>query len=535
MSNPNEPLSSTTSRLSISEVDRLHVREMLGVSEGSAIADGEAADVITTQHKRRSSSVKEKVHKKKLKKKNAKPTITIDSKERLPVRNIRSLILQVFNAGLQQKWCKIEHPEKVKNVCVCFAHGITEHAVVEFPLLEKFAMHRAQLPGSKDYLYDPLSTICSLPLTKNEKKAILEKLKQEKITIKDLLLSQEQLRQLEYPMDGLRTKPLPTGQSRIFALDCEFCKAENIQVLTRISLIDFEGNVVFDELVKPVEEITDYVTKYSGITKELLEDVNTSIEQIQHLFLETVFEEDILVGHSLESDLRVMKITHENIVDTAIVYDHARGPPSKPSLRWLTKMFLGREIQAGEASGDGHSSIEDAKACLDLVKLKIQEGKCFGTNVGEIPIFERLKDVKYTVASYSSVTNDDEVVEAHRSDLSILELKDLQYNLKWDTPLDYNGVIDYNVAEAYKRTNARLESIYNSLPENTLFILISQLSDPTTMQKLRKIRGNFQRLEREGVSVTTLPKEDLWDVDKSDQLAAETTKARESLMFVNIK
>ncbi|KAI5958042.1 hypothetical protein KGF57_002850 [Candida theae] len=480
--------------------------------------------------KRRRSSV----HKKKLKKKNAKPNLVLEVTDTFPVKNVRSLILQVFNCGSQQKWCRIENPDKVKNVCVCFAHGLKELSFIQSSVV------KAVLPGSKDFIYDPLSTICSLPLTKNEKKTIMEKSKQEKITIRDLLLSEQQLRELEYP-NGMRTKPSPTGQSRIFALDCEFCKASDIHVLTRISLIDFDGNVVFDELVKPVEEITDYVTRYSGITKELLEDVNTSIEQIQHLFLETVFQEDILVGHSLESDLRVMKITHENIVDTAITYEHARGPPSKPSLRWLAKTFLGREIQAGEDSGNGHSSIEDAKACLDLVKLKIQEGKCFGTNVGEVSIFEKLKDVKTLLSTYSSVTNDDAVVEtvleaeSHPPGpgLAILELKDLQYNLKWDTPSPtYDGVLDYNVAEACNRTNSRLESIYNSLPENTLFILISQSSDPTMMQKLRKIRGNFQRLERQGSGVSA---EESWDINKSDQLVAETAKARESLMFIKIK
>lgn len=547
-----EPLSSTASRLSISQDDagRLQVRELL-MDDASAVSEEDAIDV-PTQHKRRRSSAKEKVHKKKLKKKNAVPSLVIDLKEgRLPVKNIRPLILQVFNVGQKQSWCKIEHPEKVKNVCVCFAHGIEEKdPIKELPFIQNFTnVIKSVLPGSKDYLYDPLNTICSLPLTKNEKKAILDKLKLEKITIKDLLLGEKQLQELEYPTVGSKTKPLPTGQSRIFALDCEFCKAENIHVLTRISLIDFDGNVVFDELVKPVEEITDYVTKYSGITKELLQDVNTSIEQIQQLFLETVFQEDILVGHSLESDLRVMKIVHEKIVDTAITYEHARGPPSKPSLRWLTKTFLGREIQAGEDNGNGHSSVEDAKACLDLVKLKIQEGRCFGTNVGEIPIFERLtqKGVKPFLAAYTPqasanevvVTNDDDIVEAvqsHTADLSIIELKDLQYNLQWDTPSEfYDGILDYNVTEAYKRTNSRLESIYKLLPEHTLFILISQLSNPTVMQKLRKIRGNFQRLEREGVlDLSQLPKEELWDADKSDQLVAETTKARESLMFIKI-
>ena len=72
-----------------------------------------------------------------------------------------------------------------------------------------------------------------------------------------------------------------------------------------------------------------------------------------------------------------MKIKHDNIVDTSIIYDHNRGPPSKPSLKSLAEKHLNRQIQAGEGQGLGHSSIEDAKACLDLVKLKIIEGKLF--------------------------------------------------------------------------------------------------------------------------------------------------------------
>ena len=53
---------------------------------------------------------------------------------------------------------------------------------------------------------------------------------------------------------------------------------------------------------------------------------------------------------------------------------------------------MNRQIQAGEGQGLGHSSIEDAKACLDLVKLKIIEGKLFGVNVGEVSIFQRLSE-----------------------------------------------------------------------------------------------------------------------------------------------
>ncbi|KAI7160563.1 hypothetical protein KC352_g26946, partial [Hortaea werneckii] len=60
------------------------------------------------------------------------------------------------------------------------------------------------------------------------------------------------------------------------------------------------------------------------------------------------------------------------------------------SLKWLAQKYLSREIQKGHGS-TGHDSVEDAKACLDLVKQKCEKGKAWGTSEasGE-PIFKRL-------------------------------------------------------------------------------------------------------------------------------------------------
>ncbi len=44
----------------------------------------------------------------------------------------------------------------------------------------------------------------------------------------------------------------------------------------------------------------------------------------------------------------------------------------KPGLAWLTKKWCGREIQnRGEG---GHDPEEDARACIDLLKKKIENG-----------------------------------------------------------------------------------------------------------------------------------------------------------------
>jgi RNA exonuclease 1 len=97
----------------------------------------------------------------------------------------------------------------------------------------------------------------------------------------------------------------------------------------------------------------------------------------------------ILLGHSLESDLKALKICHPRCIDTALTYHHPRGRPLKPGLKWLTEKWCGRKIQTrGEG---GHDPEEDARACLDLLKKKLEEGPGFGEYKTDYEsIFERM-------------------------------------------------------------------------------------------------------------------------------------------------
>ena len=111
---------------------------------------------------------------------------------------------------------------------------------------------------------------------------------------------------------------------------------------------------------------------------------------VQERLLSLLTPHTILVGHSLNADLEVLKITHPFIIDTSILYQHSRGPPLKPSLKWLAQKYLNREIQKGHGIS-GHDSIEDAQACLDLVKIKCERGPKWGTSEAAAEsIFKRL-------------------------------------------------------------------------------------------------------------------------------------------------
>jgi RNA exonuclease 1 len=159
--------------------------------------------------------------------------------------------------------------------------------------------------------------------------------------------------------------------------------------LARISMLDWSGATMLDSFVKPALAVKNYFTQYSGITPALLSNVTTTLADIQAKLLGLLTPSTVLLGHSLESDLNAMKLTHPFIVDTSLIYPHPRGPPLRSSLKFLTQKYLRREIQV--SSEKGHNSVEDALAVLDLVKLKCEKGPKWGTSEasGE-PIFRRL-------------------------------------------------------------------------------------------------------------------------------------------------
>lgn len=53
----------------------------------------------------------------------------------------------------------------------------------------------------------------------------------------------------------------------------------------------------------------------------------------------------ILIGHSLESDLKALKLIHSLVVDTSVLFPHKMGPPKKRALKTLCIEYLKRIIQ----------------------------------------------------------------------------------------------------------------------------------------------------------------------------------------------
>ncbi|XP_037680225.1 LOW QUALITY PROTEIN: RNA exonuclease 1 homolog [Choloepus didactylus] len=156
----------------------------------------------------------------------------------------------------------------------------------------------------------------------------------------------------------------------IYALDCEMSYTTYGLELTRVTVVDTDMHVVYDTFVKPDNKVVDYNTRFSGVTEADLADTSITLRDVQAVLLSMLSASTILIGHSLESDLLALKVIHRTVVDTAVLFPHRLGLPYKRSLRNLMADYLRQIIQDNV---DGHSSSEDASACMHLMVWKIRE------------------------------------------------------------------------------------------------------------------------------------------------------------------
>ncbi|KAJ5233105.1 hypothetical protein N7468_006061 [Penicillium chermesinum] len=385
-----------------------------------------------------------------------------------------------------------------------------------------------------------------------------------------------------------------TAARDVLALDCEMCITEGGQSeLTRISIINWDGEPIMDELVKPARPVTDYLTRFSGITKELLDPVTTTLQDIQKKLLSLFTPRTILVGHSLNSDLAALKMTHPFIVDTGVIYPHPRGPPLKSSLKFLTQKYLNREIQQSIA---GHDSIEDARAVLELVKQKCEKGVQWGTSeASNESIFNRLARAKgsgkdadkggrtgavvdwgnpergFGAQATVSVgcTSDEDVVKGVAStvngdasipaipekgvDVTWARLRNLEQFRGWCTRLpdvknanESTEVVprgetekrdpsayDPGLATTVAQTVAHISQIYESLPPCTLFIVYSGTGDPSEIGRLQAMHKTHRAEFQAGVPWDQLSVK--WTDTEQQALSSACERARQGCGFMTVK
>lgn len=236
-----------------------------------------------------------------------------------------------------------------------------------------------------------------------------------RISKTSLLLSPIQQLVESYPMPFeediicLRTKfPAVSDDSPIFAIDCEMCITHKSE-LTRISIVDEELRTVYNELVKPPGLITNYLTRYSGITEAMMRDVTTTKEDVYYFLRKNLPKDSIFCGHSLNMDLAALGIFHPFVIDTSVIFNRAGTRSYKPSLKSLAYELLGKEIQI--SSKQGHDSLEDAVTAMELVKLKLVNEITFGDTVA----YEAAEGIKFDSRTGITHLQFDKFIERHKA------------------------------------------------------------------------------------------------------------------------
>lgn len=168
------------------------------------------------------------------------------------------------------------------------------------------------------------------------------------------------------PPDG----PSDKRSQYVRALDCEMVYTTKGMELARITVVDEACNTVYESLVRPLGELLDCNTRFSGLTEDIMGTALHRLRDVQATLLLLFNSHTILVGHSLESDLKALRLIHPTVVDTSVLFPHKLGLPRKRSLRVLAADLLQKIIQNSET---GHDSAEDAITCMELLLWKLKQ------------------------------------------------------------------------------------------------------------------------------------------------------------------
>jgi RNA exonuclease 4 len=166
--------------------------------------------------------------------------------------------------------------------------------------------------------------------------------------------------------------------SQYVALDCEMVGIGTDgkqSVVARASIVDWNGQCLYDRYVQVPVHVTDFRTKYSGITPAHLKaKQHRAVTPAQcRQDVSNLLKDKILVGHALHNDLDVLMLQHTNVRDTAKYrpfqrLHHVVGGSGKQKyrprkLKDLVAERLDQTIQTGS-----HDSVQDAAAAMALYR-----------------------------------------------------------------------------------------------------------------------------------------------------------------------
>ncbi|NWT54910.1 I20L2 protein, partial [Erythrocercus mccallii] len=174
-----------------------------------------------------------------------------------------------------------------------------------------------------------------------------------------------------------KTCGAPPAPPKFVAMDCEMVgtgPGGSTSALARCSIVTYEGDIVYDQYVRPEAPIVDYRTRWSGIRPRHMHKA-VPFRRAQQQVLQ-ILAGKVVVGHAIHNDFKALRYYHPKALtrDTSQIplLNRRGGFPENMavSLKRLTKALLNQDIQVGKS---GHSSVEDARATMELYKVVEEE------------------------------------------------------------------------------------------------------------------------------------------------------------------
>jgi DNA polymerase III epsilon subunit-like protein len=527
---------------SVSEAKRKDpdVDEQTNVTECVSSASDEADFEVPKEHIRQArKKLRQSRPEASIQKSQSKTTIS-------EVRNVLLWVLS-DSQGFMPKWCMIRNKNLVESITVVIApfidrHTLFEHAGISAGMSQDLPFFSHSIRGSMipmtSVAFHRYPTVCPVlatflsspilgknpqwveKLSDNEDEAPTQA-ETSRASISEFLMTEENRRVNDFPETlpggrvppgfvttaGKKTRLIPEWKTddevpvmllnkkdldtlerdgdycNLFGMDCEMVDTVVGKELARVSLIDHLGRVLYDSVVIPENEITDYITQYSGITAKMIRECKTSFKEAQKHILSYLDEKSILVGHAIQNDLVSLKLMHERVIDTSDIYPHPNGHPSKHSLVFL----LSRVLRESLDREGGHDSVDDARAALRIAMKKLARGWEYnpvgtgtsrwaplGTMIeGKAVIYDDLIDSnKYKLEGMD--VNPEEIGEAK---LRIHVIRDYQIACENNTPR----------REALVSTDAAIRRIVAELGDNHLLVLFSGCGDLHSFKRFEKL------------------------------------------------
>ncbi|VDC03187.1 unnamed protein product [Peniophora sp. CBMAI 1063] len=140
-------------------------------------------------------------------------------------------------------------------------------------------------------------------------------------------------------------------------------------MLARVAVVDFRGQVIVDYFVQPTMQVTDYRTATTGIQPQYLVPGRAEPIEVVRSRVRSIIRGKVLVGHSLWKDLSALGTPHPAVNTRDVgLYQPFRNALKSPnqliSLETLSWKLMRRDMQV-----DGQpDAVENARAALNLYR-----------------------------------------------------------------------------------------------------------------------------------------------------------------------